>query len=110
MMKKKKKKKKKKRKMAQEMPVLPITMFIPRLILQTVQDEDEGPSDSDSEGPILYREEEEEEEDEDESHNSKNLSLSSSLCQLKTTNPTPATIITSHAPITIHPNLRLPLT
>ncbi|XP_026558286.1 phosphatase and actin regulator 4 isoform X3 [Pseudonaja textilis] len=47
----------------------PMVAVIPRLILQTVQDEDEGPSDSDSEGPILYREEEEEEEDEDESHN-----------------------------------------
>uniref|UniRef100_A0A8C5RXG7 Phosphatase and actin regulator 4 n=1 Tax=Laticauda laticaudata TaxID=8630 RepID=A0A8C5RXG7_LATLA len=46
----------------------PMVAVIPRLILQTVQDEDEGPSDSDSEGPILYREEEEE-EDEDESHN-----------------------------------------
>uniref|UniRef100_U3FZ78 Phosphatase and actin regulator 4 n=1 Tax=Micrurus fulvius TaxID=8637 RepID=U3FZ78_MICFL len=48
----------------------PMVAVIPRLMLQTVQDEDEGPSDSDSEGPILYREEEEEEEeDEDESHN-----------------------------------------
>ncbi|KAM6428387.1 phosphatase and actin regulator 4 isoform 2-T2 [Liasis olivaceus] len=46
----------------------PMVAVIPRLILQTVQDEEEGPSDSDSEGPILYKEEEEE-EDEDESHN-----------------------------------------
>ncbi|XP_063168491.1 phosphatase and actin regulator 4 isoform X2 [Candoia aspera] len=47
----------------------PMVAVIPRLVLQTVQDEEEGPSDSDSEGPILYKEEEEEEEDEDESHN-----------------------------------------
>ncbi|XP_062996307.1 phosphatase and actin regulator 4 isoform X2 [Elgaria multicarinata webbii] len=47
----------------------PSVTIIPRLILQTVQDEEEGPSDSDSEGPILYKEEEEEEDDEDESHN-----------------------------------------
>uniref|UniRef100_A0A8D0B6L1 Phosphatase and actin regulator 4 n=1 Tax=Salvator merianae TaxID=96440 RepID=A0A8D0B6L1_SALMN len=47
----------------------PTVTVIPRLILQTVHDEEEGPSDSDSEGPILYKEEEEEEEDEDESHN-----------------------------------------
>uniref|UniRef100_A0ABM5ERW8 Phosphatase and actin regulator 4 n=1 Tax=Pogona vitticeps TaxID=103695 RepID=A0ABM5ERW8_9SAUR len=46
----------------------PAVTVIPRLVLQTVQDEDEGPSDSDSEGPILYKEEEEE-DDEDESHN-----------------------------------------
>ncbi|XP_060640264.2 phosphatase and actin regulator 4 isoform X1 [Anolis sagrei] len=42
----------------------PTVTVIPRLILQTVQDEEEGPSDSDSEGPILYKEEEEDEEDE----------------------------------------------
>ncbi|XP_054855162.1 phosphatase and actin regulator 4 isoform X2 [Eublepharis macularius] len=49
----------------------PVVTVIPRLVLQTVQDEEEGPSDSDSEGPILYKEEEEEEEeDDDESHNS----------------------------------------
>nr|XP_028594543.1 phosphatase and actin regulator 4 isoform X2 [Podarcis muralis] len=46
----------------------PTVTVIPRLSLQTVQDEEEGPSDSDSEGPILYREEEEEDE-EDDSHN-----------------------------------------
>ncbi|KAH0631241.1 hypothetical protein JD844_005488 [Phrynosoma platyrhinos] len=46
---------------------VPTVTVIPRLILQTVQDEEEGPSDSDSEGPILYKEEEEDEED--ESHN-----------------------------------------
>lgn len=47
----------------------PAVTIIPRLMLQTVHDEEEGPSDSDSEGPILYKEEED--EDEDESHNSK---------------------------------------
>ncbi|XP_062818375.1 phosphatase and actin regulator 4 isoform X2 [Anolis carolinensis] len=47
----------------------PTVTVIPRLILQTVQDEEEGPSDSDSEGPILYKEEEEDEEEDDESHN-----------------------------------------
>ncbi|XP_061452268.1 phosphatase and actin regulator 4 isoform X2 [Rhineura floridana] len=46
----------------------PTVTVIPRLILQTVQDEEEGPSDSDSEGPILYKEEKED-DDEDESHN-----------------------------------------
>ncbi|XP_042296755.1 phosphatase and actin regulator 4 isoform X2 [Sceloporus undulatus] len=46
---------------------VPTVTVIPRLILQTVQDEEEGTSDSDSEGPILYKEEEEDEED--ESHN-----------------------------------------
>lgn len=45
----------------------PAVTIIPRLMLQTVHDEEEGPSDSDSEGPILYKEEED--EDEDESHN-----------------------------------------
>lgn len=47
----------------------PAVTVIPRLLLQTVHDEEEGPSDSDSEGPVLYKEEED--EDEDESHNSK---------------------------------------
>ncbi|XP_066494980.1 phosphatase and actin regulator 4 isoform X2 [Tiliqua scincoides] len=45
----------------------PAVTVIPRLMLQTVHDEEEGPSDSDSEGPVLYKEEED--EDEDESHN-----------------------------------------
>ncbi|XP_048357278.1 phosphatase and actin regulator 4 isoform X1 [Sphaerodactylus townsendi] len=47
----------------------PMVTVIPRLVLQTVQDEEEGPSDSDSEGPVLYREDDQEEDD-DESHNS----------------------------------------
>ncbi|XP_053123344.1 phosphatase and actin regulator 4 isoform X2 [Hemicordylus capensis] len=45
----------------------PSVTVIPRLILQTVEDDEEGPSDSDSEGPIPYKEEND--EDEDESHN-----------------------------------------
>nr|XP_056702687.1 phosphatase and actin regulator 4 [Euleptes europaea] len=47
----------------------PMVTVIPRLVLQTVQDEEEGPSDSDSEGPVLYKEDDQEEDD-DESHNS----------------------------------------
>ncbi|XP_077193343.1 phosphatase and actin regulator 4 isoform X3 [Paroedura picta] len=47
----------------------PTVTVIPRLVLQTVQDEEEGPSDSDSEGPVLYKEDPEDEDD-DESHNS----------------------------------------
>ncbi|XP_060113968.1 phosphatase and actin regulator 4 isoform X3 [Heteronotia binoei] len=47
----------------------PTVTVIPRLVLQTVQDEEEGPSDSDSEGPVLYKEDSEEDDD-DESHNS----------------------------------------